>query len=474
MRKLAAAAALIFVLPLAPAVPAGAETSPQDVPVTPQTPLTAAWQQPSLDADPLRAGRLAVAYRDASAFEACHLGRSTDGGAHWTTIPVAGQEDEDPLFTFEGQCSNPMLAYGPNGTLHYTFGIWRSGPFGTRAFVYLASSADGGETFSDPVRVSPEPRGSVADWWPQVVVDQTTGRVHVVWFQWLNVFAGWGVLAAHSDDGRRFSDPVHVSPPSPGYAFNGLADVGGDGTLYVSWIEATVHRATFAAQGLPVARPAALGPTIFVASSTDGGETFGLPSPVAQLEGACSFLGGFTRTAPCDRVHVNGDRAQAIAAGDDPGEVYLSWWDSHTGPDENRIFFSSSEDAGRTWTEGRAVGIGDGMDAHQQHRSWLSVAPDGRIDLVYYDLSPGELQDTYLTSSEDGGDGFSAPLRLNEVSSNAQIFPPAAVGPAAGGRFGAFPSAVSTDDQALAAWTDSRRGTEATGHQDVYFASRSR
>lgn len=68
----------------------------------------------------------------------------------------------------------------------------------------------------------------------------------------------------------------------------------------------------------------------------------------------------------------------------------------------------------------------------------------------------------------DGGGSFAEPTRVTDEASDIRVGPPGRV--AQGVSFGDFLGVASLPDATLTSWTDSRRGNEATGKQDVYFA----
>jgi hypothetical protein len=95
------------------------------------------------------------------------------------------------------------------------------------------------------------------------------------------------------------------------------------------------------------------------------------------------------------------------------------------------------------------------------------VAPDGRVDVVYYDRrrDPRDLRnDVSLQSSFDGGESFSRHLRLTQRSFDSRVGFGAERGlPDLGSRLGL----VSADAGALAVWPDTRAGTLASRKQDL-------
>lgn len=97
----------------------------------------------------------------------------------------------------------------------------------------------------------------------------------------------------------------------------------------------------------------------------------------------------------------------------------------------------------------------------------LSVAPDGRLDVMYYDRrsDPRNLRnEVSLQSSFDGAESFLPRLRLSDRPFDSRIGYGSERGmPDLGTRLGL----ISTRERALGVWTDTRAGTRASGKQDL-------
>jgi len=396
------------------------------------------------------------------------LALSNDGGATWSTQIVASAAGEGGTFTFpEGYTtcgvflrpfkSRPAVAYGPNGTLYYVYT-----PDGNRqsSRVYITRSSDGGTTFDQPKLVDPSVPQDRNDYLPDVAVDQGSGRVYVSWSR----YGGndQHILSASSGDrGQTFSAPIRVSPRTHINPEENQPAVGPDGKLYVSYFD----------KGLWYASVGVQSGTFYVATSSNGGQTFGAP---VQAGTAGSLM---CNGLQCEIHYDDLSNLYAIAAGRSPGQLFMVWHDRLLSG-RYRIFFAASGDAGATWASPKVVGLPSGSEGNDQHRPGIAVAPNGRIDLAYYDLTPDVFQDVYSISSCDRGATFSAPQKLTSVSYDATIGPRSfasrtRAGTAPPERFSLFGEAgvVSTDARLAAAWTDSRRGTRTDAKQDVFSAA---
>ncbi len=119
----------------------------------------------------------------------------------------------------------------------------------------------------------------------------------------------------------------------------------------------------------------------------------------------------------------------------------------------------------------------------QHYDPGISIAPDGRVDVAWYDFrnstepeklptefaapfNIGGFNDVYYSSSTDGGRTWSENMRISDRLINRNI--------------GVWSNNVhshynvgiaSTNDSVYFAWQDSRAGSSSTSSEDVYFAS---
>src|SRR5262249_21357487 len=106
------------------------------------------------------------------------LARSTDDGRSFTTATVFRAPDGNPS---RGLDKGPMLAVDPNDANRVYVG-WRQGVFGASSKEKLksnvATSSDGGKTFSQPVDLTDENGGD----YPALAVGND-GSVHAVYWR---------------------------------------------------------------------------------------------------------------------------------------------------------------------------------------------------------------------------------------------------------------------------------------------------
>lgn len=449
--------ALIVGLLVSSGVPGVA--APENVPVTEAVPSTDAFEQPTLARDPSDPQHLALSYQRRPP-TTCLLAQSFDGGVSWSRIAVAGKDARFPFPDGFSSCAYTGVAFDADGTLTYVYSMWKG--FYEEARTFVTVSDDGGSTFSTPELVSEPPADPVtsySDFWPSVATSPAGDRLYVAWARFtcpvvtclIDV-----VVARSTDGGRSFSEPTRIDAlPNTGRGYPSIA-TGPDGTVYVSWADPPDQWASFVPCFLglltggrtPSTEDLILPRTIYVSSSTDGGESFGSPVSVARARKADG----------CTPPPFSGP--YPVAAGPE-GSVLVAW-DEPVG-DTVELRVARSVDAGGSW--GEPVAVAEGVGASRDLRNpWLSATAGGRVDLAFYGIDAEEgLRDVYLSPSADGGGSFAPAERITDEPSDPDIPPVAGVPPLR-------PVFVLTDAEGSSlAWMDSRRGTPETGHADIYF-----
>ena len=150
------------------------------------------------------------------------------------------------------------------------------------------------------------------------------------------------------------------------------------------------------------------------------------------------------------------------------GNLYTAWTDQRTG--RYQIFFRKSLDKGMTWGE-RSVLVAPNNDATGSSRTpSLSVAPNWRIDIVYYHTGPDpeaqNFDDVYWSYSTDAGENFIA-RQVNEapIDRNKGYSGPISSLRQLGNHYP--PGVSSTDEAAYVVWSDTREANDITNTQDV-------
>lgn len=158
----------------------------------------------------------------------------------------------------------------------------------------------------------------------------------------------------------------------------------------------------------------------------------------------------------------------ALALDDSERRVYVGFHDGRLGDADVLVW--TSDDAGVSFGPPRRVNDTRRSDGTSQYLPKLAVAPDGRLDILYYDRRDDRenvMNQVSLQSSFDGGSTFTKRLRLSDRAFDSRIgFGSEREMPDLGNKL----ALLSTRAQAYAVWTDTRVGTPASNKQDLVRA----
>lgn len=198
--------------------------------------------------------------------------QSTDGGISFMPTQIL---DEDPC-----PCCNVQVAADEDNNVYVSWRkVFDDGQTQIRDMV-IASSVNGGETFSNPVKIHQDNfnfNGCVHVGAPMAV--DSKGNLHVVWYTGKQ--SGPGIYyATSSDRGQTFSQPISILtadwiPPQRVY----LAIDGGD-TVWITWEDATGYSINE-----EIWRYADTKAMIYAAKITPDGEMTVFENPVTIDEG---------------------------------------------------------------------------------------------------------------------------------------------------------------------------------------------
>jgi hypothetical protein len=148
--------------------------------------------------------------------------------------------------------------------------------------------------------------------------------------------------------------------------------------------------------------------TVWMANSTDGGETFGEPAPILETWGPINTSSANGNFAVAYRAGNEGSQQLAVATTSDNGQTWTSTIASGNVP----LYFDPSKGPGIGMADDNTIDlVFYGMDHPAQDctltlESWRQTLFDLRVDPCTYNV--------YYTSSSDGGLSFAAPVRLNQ------------------------------------------------------------
>ena len=431
------------------------EPSARDVPVNPgasdQGDISAN-NSPTLARNPRRPQNLAVVNRIDSPDYSCALQFSTDGGEHWagTKVPIARGE--------EPKCFAPDVVFAADGTLYISYVTLRGAGNRPNA-VWIARSTDGGRTLSAPTRIS----GPLAFQVRLTADPQRPKRLYLVWLQAAEVgilkFSGSGhpIQVTRSDDGgRSWGAPVRMSDPQRSRVLAPAPVVAPDGTLYVLYLDVGDDRLDYeGAHGGSGGTPYGGRFSLVLARSTDAGATWQeslVDDRVVPTRRFIAFLPPFPSVAVDPRS----------------GRIFAAFEDGGRAPSDVHLW--SLARGATTWEGPTRVNDTPAGDRGWQYLPKIAVAPDGRLDVVYYDRRDDPANDRNAVSAQssfDAGRTFTAHTVLSDRAFDARIGSGSERGlPDLGSRIGL----VSDDSGLMAAWTDTRAGTEASNKQDIAFS----
>jgi hypothetical protein len=414
----------------------------------------------------------------------CRLMRSLDAGRTWKLMDAFPSPQSYPFcFHTSGTSTQTPIAFGRDGAVYYAMNGWDNQDVGAGSdhpgtyanfSVLVAKSTNLGESW-DPVVVR-DARGKTGAGQAEnnrpingIAVDHRNGSTDTVYVGWSQSFpqanpsvATHTMIATSTDGGRTFGEPVKVvgdyyktvaNKPDP-EKWGGSSPtltVTDDGTLYAIFYA----NATGQPSGSPPVN------SIMLAKSTDKGKTFTLQevAPPSGFYQAGAIMDWTPRGGPEGTLHIVYEDKVAL-----PGATEAALGDRD-------VFHRRSVDGGKTWSDGKLLND-DPFDpkdgGHSQNNPALRVAPNGRVDAVWWDFRHDQgqfINDVYYSYSDDNGATWSKNIRVNDRSIDRRI------GVWSNGYDMRMPvGLVANDKLAVFAWDDTRNADKLTEGQDVYTA----
>jgi hypothetical protein len=412
----------------------------------------AANNSPSLARDPVKPAVLAVANRIDTPLYSCALDVSRDGGRTWSAVRVPIAVGEEP------KCYAADVIFASDGTLYMSYLTLR-GAGNVPHAAWLVHSSDGGRTLSAPRRVL----GPLA-FQPRLTSDPARPRrLYLTWLQasgtglYRYTTPGNPIEVMRSDDGgAHWSAAVRVSSPARQRVVSPVPVVGPHGVLYVLYLDLGGDVLDYeGAAGGSGGPPYGGHFSLVLGRSGDGGTTWSesvVDHSIIPTRRFIVFLAPFP----------------ALAVDRRSGRIYAGFEDGRLGDPD--VYVSSLAAGAGAWSRPVRVNDTPRHDGTAQYLPALAVAPDGRLDVIYYDRRAdprNKLSTVSLQSSFDHGRTFSPHVILSDRAFNSQIGAGSELGLP---DLGSSLAIDSTDAQALAVWTDTRAGTVLSNKQDITFA----
>ncbi len=351
-----------------------------------------AANEPSIAIDPSDPSRMAIGWRQfdtiTSNFRQAGFGFSVDGGQTWTFPGVVqpGVFRSDPVL-----CSDGFGRFFYN-SLRSTFCI----------DVYL--SADQGMSW--PTQVAAH--GGDKAW---MDVDVRTfglgsGHLYQAW-SFAATCTNSNTFCRSTNHGLSWEAPV----PMPLPAVFGTVAVGPDGEVYVAGVDfPTFTNSNFVVARSDNAKDPAQAPT------------FNMTVTGNLLGGALRGGGGPNPDGLLGQVWIAIDQS----FGSRRGHAYLCASVDPPGGDPMDVMFSRSTDGGQTWSAPVRINDDALNNGAWQWFGTMSVAPNGRIDIVWNDTrdDPNQmLSRVYYSYSTDGGLSWTANTPLTPQFDSLVGFP---------------------------------------------------
>lgn len=468
-RSLPAALVALMVLP-ALALPASAQedlrvTTP--VRITQEDPRPArTYQSPDMTVLPDDPTTAVAAAPDLRARQ-CRFLRSTNSGHSWELMDASPMPDPDTddCFHTGGTLHQTPVATGGGGRIYYGLSSWPSEGVGPQD--HAASEVNALVAFSDDVGESWttsmvrdatefEGEGFAGHRITGVAVDPQGGDDDVVYATWATRYGGTEdspvrqpKVAVSTDGGRSFGEPVVPIPSDVEEEIGGEQGLSARSAQLAMADDGTLH-AVFEVRPDGEDEPSRL----VVTSSDDQGESWTyneITDPEAP-DFAYHMVAWSPEGGPDGTLHVVYER--------DPNEQPQGTRD---------IFHQRSTDGGESWSEPQMVND-DGPDSYAgQYHATVDVAPNGRVDIAWYDFRDGQERfatDVYYAYSDDNGETFSDNVRVSDQSASRHV------GTWSNDFDMRAPVGIaSTDDFVLLGWSDTRNADHAGQSQDLYGAA---
>jgi len=378
----------------------------------------------------------------------CEFWVSRDGGRMWRHGLLRAPAGYPQQPCAGGQAAGDMdggVVFGTGQNVYIAFAAKKSSDGSNHALV--AHSTDGGSSFDIGTETTSTAR------FPKLAVQRRPhgDRLYM---------AGDDVKVARSDDSGRSWQPL-VAPYASGASVAEATQPAVDsvGTVYIGWRQ---------------------GSNIKIGRSVDAGVTWAQ----SQVDVLTSGGSNFPRLAVAPQrgtVYMTYGENPPSGGGGRTAAPGLVTARDHFIPSDADVMVTASTDGGRTWSP-RPVRVNDdlvGNGIAQRHPN-ISVAPDGRVDVVWHDRRHGigspnnahfatgkaRLGDTYYSSSVDGGRTFAANHRITDRTMNVDLGLDYkcctywSYGPV---------SVPIGKNRVLVAWPDTREGNVDTESQQIYL-----
>ena len=381
-----------------------------------------AANEPSICVDPTNGNKISIGWRQfdnvASNFRQAGFGYSTNGGTKWISPGVL----QSNVFR-----SDPVLNSDSTGRFFYLSLL-------QNFFDDLWRSLNGGQSWGS---IGPADGGD-KQWF---TIDNTNSSGHgfqyQIWSTDGNNYSG-RQFTRSTNGGLTWMNPIDI-PNSPAW---GTLDVDSNGNLFIGGVNLTTGRIWCVRS--TTARNGAVVPAFDQSTPVNLGGDIVVSEPINPegLVGQVSLVADRSGTSTNNNVYM-------LASVQPTG--------STTGSD---VMFVRSTDGGHTFSAPRRIN-----DDPINHAKWhwfgtLSVAPNGRIDAVWFDTrsaANNHSSQLFYSYSADGGRTWSRNVAISDLFNPFVGYPNQA-------KIGDYITVVSNNVSANVAYTATFNGEE-----DIYY-----
>jgi hypothetical protein len=323
----------------------------------------------------------------------CGYGVSFDGGTTWPVVGVVPGIQTESGGTFD-RGTDPSVTFDRSGNAYYTclaFNLFPPG-VGSAGTVFVSKSVDGGVSWGAPVvalTAENTPGKSVNRFEDHqfITANPANGNVYLTETE----FTAFGkpviLFTKSTDGGQTWMAPVKISERAGNATYQDSFSVAATDpqTVYVTF-------GAFANAGLSNWN------RIYIAKSTDGGLTFSVPQLLATIT---------PLPDPLPNAPWRSDNNLWVAVDRSTNQIYINYADYNAGNADVKLM--RVQDAGDHFVVQGTARVNTDQTASDQFFPFVTVAPNGRVDVCYQDRSyqPGNsLLFTTCGSSADGGLNF--------------------------------------------------------------------
>lgn len=344
-----------------------------------------AASEPSIAVNPLNPSQIAIGWRQfntvTNSFRQAGRSYSSDGGVSWNYQEVF----EPGVFR-----SDPVLASNADGEFYYQSLLVELNTSGDYSsfYTYQWKSYDGGATWVERTFAY----GGDKSWMAIDTSDGSTrGNIYAVWNIAGNEYSP-RTFNSLENNVADFSNPI-VVPKSP---YFGTLDVSQNGDLYIVGVN-----------GSSVKKSSS---DIYLIKSEDPSKKNPIFPQITQVDlgGSLRYMSYINPVGLNGQIYVKLDKSDRVSK----DNVYVLASVNNSSADQLDVNFVRSTDGGLTFSSVKRINTDDTND--WQWFGTMSVAPNGRIDVIWYDTrndDGSENQDDttsrlFYTYSYDAGLNF--------------------------------------------------------------------